>query len=378
MESGSRIEAGPFSAGATNRGGKVPFQRAVTTASTGDCHDLGATMVSGDNKWEELGTKMTSAIVNTENHSTHPHQVERIAETMPQRTNRKQTHKTMIPVSGIVDKDSKRPHPQQLEPTSGTQAQRNNIQPTQLKVPHPIVPSPTSKVKTFMQSRPGGQLEKRNGEMRGLERRMSSQIQKKGSTSTQGRKALEEVTKIVAYNNKDNEATDTTGNKRKDRGERAILITPIKKPRKRGQKKATKKKSVKSDHAINGKKVMPVIKCKYGCRHGGLLELVQMIPMYTKYHLERGNYFDDKQCKDCNESIGDLFGKSKGKAIFYYCHIDNKVADFSDDEQEMETTACACTLCLMCYYNRDKKKKIGFWQINQIIRKVPRIETKPL
>jgi hypothetical protein len=113
--------------------------------------------------------------------------------------------------------------------------------------------------------------------------------------------------------------------------------------------------------AINNKTKAPVAGCKYGgCKkHSGLLELVQIIPKWTKYHLEIGNYLHDKQYKDCKEWIDDSFGKSKGKGIFYYCHMDNKVADLSFDDWEQETTACACILCLPCYYKRDEKKKMA-------------------
>jgi hypothetical protein len=112
--------------------------------------------------------------------------------------------------------------------------------------------------------------------------------------------------------------------------------------------------------AINNKTKAPVVGCKYGCKHGGLLALVQMIPEWAKHHLEKGKYFHDKQCKDCKESIGDLFRKSKGKGIFYYCHVDNKVANLRFDDREQETTACACILlCLPCYYKRDEMKKLA-------------------
>jgi hypothetical protein len=114
---------------------------------------------------------------------------------------------------------------------------------------------------------------------------------------------------------------------------------------------------VRSARTNEATSLVPVIGCIYGCQHGGLLELVQMIPKHTKYHLESGNYFHNKHCRDCSESIGDLFVKSKNKGIFYYCHTDNKVADLCDDDLEQEATACACILCLTCYYKREATKK---------------------
>jgi hypothetical protein len=37
--------------------------------------------------------------------------------------------------------------------------------------------------------------------------------------------------------------------------------------------------------------------------------------------------------------------------------MDKKVADLSFDDQEQGTTACACILCILCYYEREEKKK---------------------
>jgi hypothetical protein len=189
--------------------------------------------------------------------------------------------------------------------------------------------------------------------MKGTEHQMSSQLQKKGTTSAQECKALDKVTTIMATKNKENEVKAPSVNKRKKTGERLVLITPNKKRRKGMQKAASKQKAVKSGPAIS------MVGCKYGCRHGGLLEFVQMIPKYTKYHSEEVNYFHDKQCKDCEEPIGDLFGIKGKRDIFYYCHMDNKVAKMSFDDQEKETPACTCILCLPCYYKRDEKKKMA-------------------
>jgi hypothetical protein len=125
------------------------------------------------------------------------------------------------------------------------------------------------------------------------------------------------------------------------------------------KKAAGKLKTGTSGAAINNKTKTPVTGCKYGCKHGGLLELVQMIPKWTKHPLKEGEYLHKKECKDCKKSVREMFERSKGKGIFYYCHMDNKVADLSFDDREMETTACACILCLPCDYKRDEKKKMA-------------------
>jgi hypothetical protein len=173
---------------------------------------------------------------------------------------------------------------------------------------------------------------------------------------------LNRITIIMAKENKENKVPDpSTVKKRKEPGERAILITPTKKKAKGVKKKAAgKHKTVKLGMAIENKARTLVVRCEYGCKHGGLIELVQMIPKWTKLHLEKGNYFQEKHFKDCKESIGDMFGESNGKGIFYYCHMDNKVADLSFDDHEQRTTACACILFILCYYKREEKKKKRF------------------
>jgi hypothetical protein len=192
--------------------------------------------------------------------------------------------------------------------------------------------------------------------MKVMERQVLSKMQKKGITLAKGHNALDAVDTMVATENKENGSTDPSLKKRKKTGERAVLIMPNKKNEKMCRRQQTKK-PVMSGPAIKKKTKTPLVGCKYGCRHGGLLDLVQMIPKWMTYHLEKGNYFEDKQCKDCNKTVDDLFGKAKGKGIFYYCQMNNKVADLSFDEQEKETRACACILCLQCYYKRYEKKK---------------------
>jgi hypothetical protein len=259
---------------------------------------------------------------------------------MKQHTNLQPTQNTRTPKADIIT----------------TMPQPRNIEQTPKKTIHAFGTIPLSKAEVFMQSRPGGQLETKNSKMKGAERRVSAQLQKKGTTSGQGRKALDGITAIMATSNKADDAADpATVKKRKQPGQHAVLITPTKKISKGVRKKAAgKHKPVKSGLAINNKKTAQV-----WVQARGLLELVQMIPKWTKYHLEEGNYFHQKQCKDCKESIGELFDKSKEKGIFYYCHMDNKVADLSFDDQEQQTTACACVLCLTCYYNREEKKKLA-------------------
>jgi hypothetical protein len=170
-----------------------------------------------------------------------------------------------------------------------------------------------SKVNIFMQSRPGGHQETVDNEMKVVERRVSSQLQKKGITSAQGRHALVAIATTMATVNKENEPEAKAVNKRKSQSGPAVPEAPIKKVRRKlqHQAKSTQKRATSAPAESNITTLSLVIACKYGCQHGGLLELVQMIPKNTKYHLGRGNYFHNKSCKDCNGSIGDMFEKIK-------------------------------------------------------------------
>jgi hypothetical protein len=168
---------------------------------------------------------------------------------------------------------------------STTVPQPKNKKPTPKKAGQATWPTPPSKAEMFMQSRPGGKLETKDNEMKGAERRVSAQLQKKGTTPAEGRKALDGITTIAANETKENEVADpaSTATKRKKPGEHVVLKTPTKKKAKGVKKKAAgKPKTGTSGAAINNKTKTPVAGCKYGCKHGGLLELVQMIPKWTK------------------------------------------------------------------------------------------------
>jgi hypothetical protein len=215
------------------------------------------------------------------------------------------------------------------------------------------VPTPLSKADIFMQPRPGGELETKGNEMKGVERKVSAQLQKKGTTLAEGRKTLNGITTIMANKNKENEVADpasTATNKKS--GEHAVLKTPTKKKAKGVKKKAAgKPKTGTSGAAINNKTKTPVAGCKYGCKHRGLLELVQMIPKWTKHHMKEGEYLHKKECKDCKKSVWEMFERSRGKGIFYYCHIDNNVAGWSSDDPEMDAS------CVYCVTTKGMKEK---------------------
>ena len=358
---GVELKLGKFQLDQSNKGSILPFQRMTTTTPTRACQDGVATTIPGAKGWEQPELEITlPGIVKIENQHSCPQQLRQKSETSPQRTTIQPTQKTTTPNPDTIDKESKRSHHQQIWLESTDMPKPTNIEPTLKKSVQAIGPTALSRAETFMQSRPGGPLETKGNEMKGAERRVSAQLQKKGTTSAEGRKALNGITTIMANENKENQVPDpSTVKKRKEPGERATLITPTKKKAKGVKKRAAgKHKTVKSGVAIDNKAKTSVVRCEYGCKHGGLIELVQMIPKWTKYHLEKGNYFHKKHCKDCKESIGDMFGESTGKGIFYYCHMDNKVADLSFDDQEKGTTACACILCIPCYYKREEKKKM--------------------
>ena len=310
-KTGIELKLYDFQLAQANKGNKLPDAVKMPEAKSSDGFDLSATMPDPD-EWTQLDLDLTEDMGNK--------------KSMPQ---------------------------------ASTKPPSTTIQPTHKPMQPTMVPDPSSTATIFMKSRPGGQVEAMDRDMKVVERCVSSQLQKKGTTSTQGRNALDAIAATVAGENKENECTIKLVSKRKQPSEDAVLKTRNKKSKGGEHQAARKRKAVKSAPIVKDKKVSSVLACKYGCHHGGLVELIQMIPKHTKYHLERGNYFHGKRCKDCKASIGELSGKTKSKGIFYYCHMDNKVADLSDDDQEKEATACACILCLTCYYSREAKKQLA-------------------
>jgi hypothetical protein len=122
---------------------------------------------------------------------------------------------------GIVKIENERWHHQPIRPKSTTVPQPKNKKPTPKKAGQAAGPTPPSKAEMFMQSRPGQKLETKGNEMKGAERRVSAQLQKKGTTSAVGCKALDGITTIMAYENKENKVADptSTATKRKEKQE---------------------------------------------------------------------------------------------------------------------------------------------------------------
>jgi hypothetical protein len=205
----------------------------------------------------------------------------------------------------------------------------------------------------FMQSRPGGPIAAKAQIMKVAERKVSSSIQKKGTTSVQGHNALQTIATNTASYNKENQPETTPGIKRKCTGKRKAKTTPT--PKVRTTKTSTTKTTTTTPKSTT---MAPKAKmCNYGCTHGAWVGLKQMMPYDTKYCLEKGNYLYGKNCVDCKDSIGSVFQRSKNKALLYYCQVDYNVFELSDDNQEKEEQPCGCILCLTCYYKREETKK---------------------
>ena len=103
----------------------------------------------------------------------------------------------------------------QSMPQASTKPPSTTIQPTHKPMQPTMVPDPSSTATIFMKSRPGGQVEAMDRDMKVVERRVSAQLQKKGTTSTQGRNALNAIAVTVAGANKENECTTKLVSKRK-------------------------------------------------------------------------------------------------------------------------------------------------------------------
>jgi hypothetical protein len=206
-----------------------------------------------------------------------------------------------------------------------------------------------SQVTAFMQGRPNGPQQRAENEMRLQERQVTTQLQAKGTTSTEGRTALAAISTFAAGQN----------------GENQPVVNPPQAKRKATASKTTKtqrKTHVKQKQTIAPVAIIetppaPLPTCMFGCSHGGLLDLIQMASKNTKYSLNEGNYFHGKECMDCNKQIAALFATSNSKALFYYCPVDYRVAELDHDTAVTAPQPCDCILCITCYFKRETEKQ---------------------
>jgi hypothetical protein len=203
-----------------------------------------------------------------------------------------------------------------------------------------------AKAAAFMQTKPGGGKETVQREMQNTERRVSSQLQKKSTTSVTGQVALASVSTASAARNKTSIPVCTPENPKR----KAPIAT---KPKQR-----KKKTSAIIPAVTPAAPIATIPKCRYGCSHGGLIEMLQMTPMDTKHYLAPGNYLHGKACLDCNKNLGDMFvaAKNKSRFLLYYCQVDYNAFELHDDNADLKTTPCACVLCVPCYFGRETKK----------------------
>jgi hypothetical protein len=211
-----------------------------------------------------------------------------------------------------------------------------------------------TKTTTFMQGRPDGPVQRAEQTLRSQERQVSTQLQAKGTTSAANQEALATISALTGMENK----------------KQLPKVTPPKAKRKAAtltgklSKRNTSGSLTKSLPVLAAPRVIertpPVIThaCKYGCCHGGLLDLVQMASGNTKHALKTGNFFYGKTCADCTMPIAELFATSKNKALFYYCTVDFNVAELDNDATvSCAPKPCDCILCITCYFARDTRKQ---------------------
>jgi hypothetical protein len=224
--------------------------------------------------------------------------------------------------------------------------QKENIIPTANSLVNSLAIPRASKAMTFMTTQPGGTVQERQRAMKAAERRVSAQLQRKSTTSGAGRNALVAMSATIAAQNKVVGDVQRSATKRKDNSNKQHQPS-MRKKKKGSALVATTKQPIKAT----------IPNCDYGCRHGGLVALMQMATSNTKYCLEVGNFFYQKSCLDCNKPIDNLFAQSKNKAVFYYCPVDYNVAELDDDNATFAAQPCKCILCIPCYFGRDTKKK---------------------
>jgi hypothetical protein len=232
--------------------------------------------------------------------------------------------------------------------------QHKNIKQCQDMSAKPICNVP-SQAMAFVQTRPEGPLHKTDCGMKALTRKVATTIAKKCTTSNEGRGALAEVGTKAAISNKENE----TSVKKASTNKRKICNKPSQTSEKR--KARTENNPIVSEATDDNEQnssitVLPPT-CTYGCKHGGIIALLQMQPESTRHYLKEGNFFHNKACVDCKALIDPLFLKSKRKTLFYYCQVDFNVSNLDDDNTAIAAQSCDCILCLECYFKRSEKKE---------------------
>lgn len=240
--------------------------------------------------------------------------------------------------------------------------QGNIIQPTYLTKPAPGL-EPTNlavltPAATFMQGRPAGPVQTTHVKMKALERRVTTQMQKKSTTAPQGHRALQQLSaQAQAGNNKENERGERTSKKKKMTRKTPVVRKKQKKASTPSLSKTPPRQNTPSSTSTVTAPVAEKPICTYGCMHDGLVELKQMDLYDTKFCLEKGNYFDSKSCIDCNKSVAEVFRISKNKALLYYCQLDYNIHNLQEDNAAAAETPCACILCIACYFTRLEEKR---------------------
>ena len=209
---------------------------------------------------------------------------------------------------------------------------------------------------TFMRERPLGPVQNTNKQLKVLARSVSAKVKQKGTTTPQGRAAIQSVATQAGKNNKENEPGPKPTKTRKVTSTTPVPTNKTKQNKRQKVTAPTQRKKKMSEKDTVPVRTEPLPVCTYGCSHGGLVGLKQMMPYDTKFCLEKGNYFDSKCCVDCKKSIAAVFESTKNKALLYYCPIDYNVHNLRDDNDAVAETHCACILCIACYFGREGKK----------------------
>jgi hypothetical protein len=225
------------------------------------------------------------------------------------------------------------------------------VSPTTYNTPQPN----QTEAAAFIRARPGGPVQADAQNMLSVERRVSSQVQKKATASKEGHDALLTLGLSMAKQNKvSTPETSIPVKKRKPRNMPSKVSPRRTKVNTNKRRKAVV--NTKKDRATVTLGVEKVVSCNYGCVHGGLVAMQQMQPYDTRHYLGEGRYLNTKHCLDCTIPISTLFEQSKRKAVVYYCQVDYNVEELTDDNTDKADNPCACILCVKCYFHREMKK----------------------
>jgi hypothetical protein len=92
----------------------------------------------------------------------------------------------------------------------------------------------------------------------------------------------------------------------------------------------------------------------FGCKHVGLLSLIEMNRIQTKFYVQPGRFLDGTCCSDCRVGVDQLLPRPSGDVVLYHCNNDLKAFDLAAGKDK-DYLACGTKVCVGCYAQRLEK-----------------------